>query len=251
MYDGGTGEILRVSDVVYQVLEDYHLLTADEISEKHFALRKEAVRQALTQLDKAQERGLLCDHAPEMSAKVEGACSTKKSEPLHDFIDHHRRLLTLELTHECNLACEYCCFGKHYSRSRQERRQPMSLDTARHAVARFLSHKPPVAAIGFYGGEPLLEFKLLKDIVAFAEELGGRSGVEMRFSLTTNGTLLSDEKIHYLVAHDFSVVISLDGNKESHDRYRVFKNGANLKAQGVVRRRHAKHGAVRGALSRL
>ena len=100
----------------------------------------------------------------------------------------------------------------------------MSLDTANCAVARFLSHKPKEATIGFYGGEPLLEFERMKEIVAFAEQLAADNGVELRFNVTTNGTLLSEEKIHYLVAHKFAVMISLDGNKESHDRYRVFKN---------------------------
>ena len=100
----------------------------------------------------------------------------------------------------------------------------MSLDTAKCMVAVFLSHKPESAVIGFYGGEPLLELELMKDVVAFAEQLGTQNGVELRFNITTNGTLLSEETIHYLVAHKFAVMISVDGDKESHDRYRVFKD---------------------------
>ena len=64
VYDVCSGEILRVSDVVDRVLEDYHVLTPDEICEKHLAPGKESVREAMAQLDEAQERGLLCDHAP-------------------------------------------------------------------------------------------------------------------------------------------------------------------------------------------
>ena len=114
VYDVRTGEILRVSDVVYEVLDDYRLLTPDEICEKHLALGRETVREALEQLDEVQERGLLSDHAPEVSAKVEGLCCQNKIEPLRDFLGHRRRQLTLELTHHCNLACEYCTFGEHY-----------------------------------------------------------------------------------------------------------------------------------------
>ncbi len=224
VYDVGTGEILPVSDAVYEVVDDYHLLTSHEICEKHRALGRGPVRAALAQLDEAQEEGLLCDHAPEISAKVKSLCFEGEPEPIRDFLRHRRRLLTLELTHQCNLACEYCIFGKHYEQTRQQSSTPMSLDTAKRAVARFLSHKPKEATIGFYGGEPLLEFERMKEIVAFAEQLAADNGVELRFNVTTNGTLLSEEKIHYLVAHKFAVMISLDGNKESHDRYRVFKN---------------------------
>jgi sulfatase maturation enzyme AslB (radical SAM superfamily) len=213
-----------VSEVLYHVVGDYHLLTSDEIHEKYGALGREAVQAALAQLDEAQEEGLLCDHAPEISAKVKDLCCEGKPEPIRDFLRHRRRLLTLELTHQCNLACEYCIFGKHYPQTRQQSDASMSLDTAKSAVARYLSHKPHDPAIGFYGGEPLLEFELMKEIVAFAEQLAVENGLELRFNVTTNGTLLSEEKIHYFVAHKFAVTISVDGNKESHDRYRVFKN---------------------------
>ncbi|MGO8744657.1 MAG: radical SAM protein [Thermoguttaceae bacterium] len=213
-----------MSDAVYAVLDDYRVLTPDEILEKYSALGNEAVQEALADLDEAQSRGLLCDHLPEISAKVQYACYQEKPEPLHDFLRHHRRLLTLELTQQCNLACEYCVFGKHYDRRRQPSDAPMSLDTAKSAVARFMSHKPAIANIGFYGGEPLLEFELMKEVVAFAEKHGAESGIERRFSITTNGTLLSEEKIHFLVAHEFAVFISLDGNKKTQDRYRVFKS---------------------------
>ncbi len=92
----------------------------------------------------------------------------------------------------------------------------MSLDTATRAITRFLSHTPKAAAISFYGGEPFLEFELMKDIVAFAEQLAAQSGVEIRFNVTTNGTLLSEEKIHYVAAHKFSVMISLGLTKKGH-----------------------------------
>jgi len=228
VYDICTGEILRVGNIVYHILDDYHLLTADEICEKYSALTEpEHICEALMKLDEAQAQGLLCDHAPEISVKVESACYQGKPESVRDFLRHRRRQLTLEVTHQCNLACEYCVYGRHYDQTRQRNDMPMSLDTAKHAIARFLSHKPKRAVIGFYGGEPLIEFELMRDIVAFAEELAAQSGVEAAFNITTNGTLLSDEKIHFLVAHKFAVFISLDGNKETHDRYRVFKGTGN------------------------
>jgi sulfatase maturation enzyme AslB (radical SAM superfamily) len=100
----------------------------------------------------------------------------------------------------------------------------MSFETARKAVTAFINHRPKRAGIGFYGGEPLLEFDLLKQIVLFAEEQAGQFATSVGFSITTNGTLLTDEKIHFLAQHEFSVLVSLDGDKKSHDRYRIFRN---------------------------
>ena len=68
------------------------------------------------------------------------------------------------------------------------------------------------------------EFDLLKQIVLFAEEQAGQFATSVGFSITTNGTLLTDEKIHFLAQHEFSVLVSLDGDKKSHDRYRIFRN---------------------------
>ena len=67
-------------------------------------------------------------------------------------------------------------------------------------------------------------FDLLRQLVLFAEELSSQCGMEQTFVLTTNGTLLNDEAIHFLVEHNFVVTISLDGPKEVHDRYRVFRS---------------------------
>ena len=100
----------------------------------------------------------------------------------------------------------------------------MSFETAKKAVTTFMNHRPKRAGIGFYGGEPLLEFDLLKRIVLLAEKLAGQWATSVGFSITTNGTLLTDEKIHFLAQHAFSVLVSLDGDKKSHNRYRVFRN---------------------------
>ena len=100
----------------------------------------------------------------------------------------------------------------------------MPLDTAKKAVRQFIAHRPKDIYISFYGGEPLLEFDLIKEVVFFSEALARDDGKDVKFSMTTNGTLLTDEIIHFLVEHRFSVVVSLDGGKETHDRYRIFKS---------------------------
>ncbi len=226
-YDVCSGEIFRVNDVIYQILRDYHVLTDDEIVEKHRGIREESIRDAISQLDAMQSRNALRDHVPERTVPTEAASCDKKPEAIPQFIANHRRLLTLELTHQCNLACEYCAFGEHYNQTRDLSQRSISFDTAKQAVTHFLNHKSKEAGIGFYGGEPLLEFDLIKKVVAYARRLASDNNMDVRFSMTTNGTLLTDEKIHFLAKHEFSVMVSLDGNKESHDRYRIFKNRAN------------------------
>jgi hypothetical protein len=105
----------------------------------------------------------------------------------------------------------------------------MSLEVAQRAVRSFLdahdAQPNQMYDIGFYGGEPLLEYKLLTEIVRFCEQCADQRGARLGFSITTNGTLLNDEIIHFLVAHRFKVWISLDGPKDMHDRYRLFRNG--------------------------
>ena len=220
-----SGEILRVGEVVYSIIDDYRVLTTEEIVTKHCdRFGAQAIDRALTTLDDLESRNVLLSHPPEPTVPVKAVQCDHEAEPILEFLQRRRRLLTLEVTHDCNLSCEYCSFGSHYLQTRAVNALPMSLATARNAVECFLDHEPIGAGIGFYGGEPLLEFQLIREVVCIAEQMAFDKGVDLRFSLTTNGTLLKDEVIHYLVEHQFSILISLDGDKESHDRYRLFRN---------------------------
>jgi uncharacterized protein len=224
VYDPCTNEILRIGESIYTILDDYHILDTDEMIEKHHAIAETTVREALSQLDGIQARSILRDHPPQLSNQTEEIYCEGKRESLRAFLRYRRRLLTLELTQQCNLACEYCCYGKYYPQTRKPSTAPMPLEVAKKAVEDFMGHRPKRGSIGFYGGEPLLQFELLKQIVLFAEELADRYGTNVKFSMTTNGTLLTDETIHFLVRHRVRVMISLDGDKETHDRYRVFRS---------------------------
>ena len=164
VYDVRTGEILHVSEAVYEVVDYYRILTADEIHEKLPVLSRETVQEAIAELDGMQEQGVLCAQRPEPTVPVEAVSCRGEPEPVRDFLRHRRRLLTLELTHGCNLACEYCIFGQHYEAGRGVSPVPMSLDTAKRAVAEFLSGRiDEKVGIGFYGGEPLLEFETFEE----------------------------------------------------------------------------------------
>ena len=231
VYDPGTNEIVCVDELIYRVLDDFHVLGEAEIIEKHRAFGEGNVRIAIRQVEALQSRGVLRDHAPKLSTSVKRVRCYGEEQPYDRFLQDHRRLLILELTQRCNLRCEYCCYGEHYrqSQTRSHGEENMSLDVAMVAVKDFLDHHPKSCGIGFYGGEPLLEFELLKNVVVFAEHYAGQFGLKPEFSMTTNGTLLTDETIRFLVEHDFAVTVSLDGPKEFHDRHRVFRHDPNGK----------------------
>ncbi|NQT13408.1 MAG: radical SAM protein [Planctomycetes bacterium] len=144
-------------------------------------------------------------------------------------------MLILEVTHKCNLRCTYCIYTRQYQGPwRGHGDASMPWEVAKRAVLAFLDgRRDEYSTISFYGGEPLLEFDLVKRVIALAGNYARERGVlKPGFHLTTNGTLLTDDVIHHLVANDVSVSISMDGAQPSHDRYRVFASPRNPKNAG-------------------
>ena len=151
--------------------------------------------------------------------------------PYSDFIDVflERKVskITLQVTQECNLRCKYCIYDEDRNRrQRSHSNRSMSWSTAKKAMD-FLWERSVDSTrvnVGFYGGEPLIEFSLIKKTIQYSEYMF--SGKELTFSLTTNGTLLNDEIILYLQNHNVSLMISLDGPKDINDINRVFSDGS-------------------------
>ena len=140
---------------------------------------------------------------------------------------------TLCLTHACNLRCAYCYAGeKHAVRMRWETARKavdFSLgQTLKHAAAK---GRAPAAQLGFFGGEPLLEWKLLQDATRHASEEAGRLGIPLKKTVTTNMTLLDEAKAAWLMENHFWVGLSLDGNAAMHDTLRVDSHGCGSHAK--------------------
>lgn len=136
--------------------------------------------------------------------------------------------VVFEMTTACNLRCKYCCFGEGYDTfdSRRGKHGQLSFSTAKiildYLVERFNSSNETQSinepfAISFYGGEPLMNFAVIKKIVEYAESLHFVNR-KLSFTMTTNATLLS-KYADFLCEHNFKLLISLDGNKK-HDSYR-------------------------------
>lgn len=133
--------------------------------------------------------------------------------------------LCLEVTEACNMRCKYCAYSGGYPYNRRHGSRYMDFGTAKAAIDYFLprASSEEGVAIGFYGGEPLLNFKLIRECVEYIKSL--ELGKTLRFSLTTNLTLLTEEILDYFTEEGFNLTVSLDGPQTEHDRNRIFKNG--------------------------
>ena len=135
--------------------------------------------------------------------------------------------VTLCLTHDCNLRCAYCYAGRKHGRRMTWETAQRAIDFAlEHAVRRAaLTGEPPEAQLGYFGGEPLLEWDLLKRSSAYADEAAARLGLGLKKTVTTNMTLLDAARAEWLREHGFYVGLSLDGNAAMHDTLRRFQDG--------------------------
>ena len=143
-----------------------------------------------------------------------------ETDILEDMYRNNLKSMILQLTQNCNLRCKYCVYSGSYT-NRTHNNKRMDWNTAKSALDFLLEHSSasPKIAIGFYGGEPLLEFELIQKCVYYAEKIF--VGKELHFNMTTNATLLSEKMIYFLREHGFNITISLDGPKEVQDSNRV------------------------------
>ena len=134
------------------------------------------------------------------------------------------KAMCLNIAHDCQLRCKYCFastgdFGKG--------RKLMSFETGKHAID-FLLEKSgdrENLELDFFGGEPLMNFNVVKQVVEYARSREKEYGKHFRFTITTNGLLLDDDKIDFINREMSNVVLSIDGRKETNDKFRVLPNG--------------------------
>jgi uncharacterized protein len=225
LYDSLSREILRINKIIFDIIDDVDILTDIELHEKwNHDYNKFELDVSIKAVRDMQEKGLCCMHLPKQSSKINRVLYEDCEYDVKEFLSKNCNQILLSVTNKCNLRCKYCCYGNAYTQrgGRQHNQNEMSLKTAELAVMQFLNRSQFMHVISFYGGEPLLNFKLIRHVVSFSRDYAKKIGKNPFFLITTNGTLLSDEIVDFIVDNNIVVHISIDADKENHDHYRTF-----------------------------
>ena len=165
------------------------------------------------------------------------------------------KALCLHIAHDCNLACQYCFAeeGEYHGR-----RALMSFEVGKKALDFLIANSGNRRnlEVDFFGGEPLMNWQVVKDLVAYGREQEKLHDKNFRFTLTTNGVLLNDEIMEFCNKEMANVVLSIDGRKEIHDKMRPFRKGAGSydlivpKFQKLAESRNQEKYYIRGTFTR-
>lgn len=212
-----SGSVHVVDEVAYDMIAMFESNSREEIIAKimeAYAGNEEVtepeVEDCYDQIVELKNSGKL--FAPDTFEPMAGALKQKTSNVV--------KALCLHVVHTCNLNCAYCFAsqGKYHGE-----RAIMSLDVAKRALDFLIENSGSRRnlEVDFFGGEPLMNFDMLKELVAYARSIEKEHNKNFRFTLTTNGVLIDDDVIEFANKEMSNVVLSLDGRKEVHDRYRV------------------------------
>ena len=165
------------------------------------------------------------------------------------------KALCINIAHDCNLRCQYCFAGQG---GYGQWRMLMSFDVARRAVDFLSAHSGPRehCELDFFGGEPLMNWHVVQQTIDYVHKQEKKHGKKIKMSLTTNGLLLDKEKVKYLTDNHISLILSLDGRKEMHDRMRPGVHGEGTydeivkNLQYCVANRKGEEYYVRGTFTR-
>ena len=246
-----SGAVHAVDEVAYDAIALYETHTKDEIKAELLAKYGERENLSLRELDE-----VLADIE---QLKTDGKLFTEDvyADRAFDFKNRNTvvKALCLHVAHTCNLNCSYCfaAQGKYHGE-----RALMSFETGKRALDFLVEHSGTRKnlEVDFFGGEPLMNFEVVKELVAYARSIEKEAGKNFRFTLTTNGVLLNDEVTEFANRECHNVVLSLDGRKEVHDRLRKTVNGAGSydlivpKFQDFVQKRGNRGYYVRGTYTK-
>lgn len=210
--DVHSGSVHLVDDLVWDLLEDYHQITDESLIQKYGQkYGRQNVLEAVDEIKALEDNGLLFSPDPYQETYSPSGKVEIKS-------------LCLHLAHSCNLRCIYCFAGQGKFGGAAEM---MALDTGRKAIDFLIARSGgrKHLEVDFFGGEPLLNFDVLKELVDYCRKRGDNACKEFSFTLTTNAVLLDEEVTRYLNDQNINVVLSLDGRREVHDAMRLTPGG--------------------------
>ncbi|MGN0155515.1 MAG: thioether cross-link-forming SCIFF peptide maturase [Lachnospiraceae bacterium] len=208
-----SGSVHVVDDVVYDVVALYEELNQDEIVKRLPQYPEKEVREACQEIEALKEAGQLFTEDEYKDAIID----FKKRKTVV-------KALCLHIAHDCNLACKYCFAeeGEYHGD-----RSLMSYEVGKKALDFLIANSGNRVnlEVDFFGGEPLMNFQVVKDLVAYGRSREKECNKKFRFTLTTNGMLLTDEVMEFANKEMANVVLSIDGRKEVHDFMRPTRNG--------------------------
>ena len=224
--DAASGAVHSVDEVAFDAIKQADaaspdkLFKTDELREKiasdiaaKFAISADDAHETLNDIKELYDEGLLWSSDPFEAAADE--IKIKQSV---------LKAICLHVAHGCNMDCEYCFAGKgDYS----GKSGIMDLKTGKRALD-FLVENSGTRRnleVDFFGGEPLINWDVCKELVAYGRELEKKHNKNFNFTLTTNGVLIDEDVIAFTNREMNNVVLSLDGRKETHDRMRHSKTG--------------------------
>ena len=210
-----SGSVHVVDDVAYDIISEFEskekdIIVAEMLEKYSNDATKDEIEECYSQIVELKDNGKL--FAPDTFEPMANKLKEKTAGVV--------KALCLHIAHTCNLNCSYCFAsqGKYHGD-----RAIMSFEVGKRALD-FLVENSGTRhnlEVDFFGGEPLMNFQVVKDLVAYARSIEKEKGKNFRFTLTTNGVLVDDDVIEWANKECSNVVLSLDGRKEVHDRFRV------------------------------
>ncbi len=212
-----SGAVHAVDELAYDMIALYEQCPKEEVLQKITEkygdqpdITAEDIAECYDDITALKEQGKL--FSPDTFEPIAGTLKQKTAGVV--------KALCLHIAHTCNLNCAYCFAsqGKYHGD-----RTVMSFEVGKQALDFLVAHSGTRRnlEVDFFGGEPLMNFQVVKDLVAYARSIEKEAGKNFRFTLTTNGLLIDDDVIDFANRECSNVVLSLDGRKEIHDRYRV------------------------------
>lgn len=203
-YDTATGKVVSCNDMEIETIDNILLEKVDleEECSKNKIFGDFVAREKL--FNDNENWGFLLPTRQEFKELVRGKCEQ----------------IVLELTEDCNLRCGYCIYNDHHKKHRKFSNKTMSFDIAKRSIDFVMQeYQGDEFALTFYGGEPLMNFKVMKRTIEYFKKQYPM--VEKSFGFTTNLTLLDDEMIEYFSnLNELEIVCSLDGPQSLHDKFR-------------------------------
>ena len=243
-----SGSVHVVDDAAYEIIGCYEGRSRQEVltlvQPRFPQLSREELDECYDQVAQLEQAGEL--FTPDTFAPMAGELKQKTAGVV--------KALCLHVAHTCNLNCSYCFAsqGKYHGE-----RAVMSFEVGKRALD-FLVENSGTRKnleVDFFGGEPLMNFQVVKDLVAYARSIEKEKGKNFRFTLTTNGVQIDQDVIDFVNRECSNVVLSLDGRKEVHDRFRVDYAGNGSwekivpKFQELVKARGGKDYYMRGTFT--